>query len=196
MNSIAPGASLRSSYFTASCDAVSTRRPGHHNFAVDGRGVVFSGATRDVCVRGLTRPHSARIHRASLWVANSGYGEVGVADGPRFASVARLPGWTRGLCFAGDVGFAGTSRVLPRFRHYAPGLDVDEGVCGVHAIDVRRGTMRGSLVWPKGNQIFAIDWAPSSMTLGFPFTREGSVRDGRRQVLFYSFRTRSVSGAR
>ena len=32
------------------------------NFAVDRRGVIFSGATREPVVRGLTRPHSARLH--------------------------------------------------------------------------------------------------------------------------------------
>ena len=36
------------SYFSASTDTVSARRPGHRNFAVNRRGVIFSGATREV----------------------------------------------------------------------------------------------------------------------------------------------------
>src|SRR5262249_1101699 len=77
LNSIAAGATLSASYFSASTDAPSPRRPGHRNFAVDGRGVIFSGATREPVVRGLTRPHSARLHDGRLWVDNSGYGGVG-----------------------------------------------------------------------------------------------------------------------
>src|SRR5439155_3251084 len=77
LNSIAAGPTLRASYFTASAAAPGRRRPGHFNFPVDGRGVVFSGATRDVVCTGLTRPHSARLWGGGVWLDNSGYGEVG-----------------------------------------------------------------------------------------------------------------------
>ena len=46
----------------------SARRPGHLNFPVDGRGVIFSGRTRDVVATGLTRPHSARLHEGTITV--------------------------------------------------------------------------------------------------------------------------------
>ena len=61
-----------------------TRFPGKRNYPVDGRGVIFSGATREPVVRGLTRPHSARLWRRRLWVNNSGYGEFGVGPRRRF----------------------------------------------------------------------------------------------------------------
>jgi uncharacterized protein (TIGR03032 family) len=168
LNSIAAGSSVESSFFSASADRTSSRRPGHRNFPVDRRGVIFSGRTREPVVSGLTRPHSARLHEGELWVDNSGYGEVGVADAGRFQAVARLPGWTRGLAFHGDVALVGTSRVIPRFRMYAPGLDLDRSVCGVHAVDTRRGDVLGSLVWPEGNQVFAVEAVPLSLTSGFP----------------------------
>lgn len=188
LNSIAGGASPAASYFSASTDAPSARRPGHRHFPVDGRGVVFSGATREPIVRGLTRPHSARLHDGSLWVDNSGYGEVGVVDRGRFVPVARMPGWTRGLCFHGRVAFVGTSRVIPRFRRYAPGLDVGASVCGVHALDTRTGRVLGSLVWPAGNQVFAMEAVSADFTTGFPF-RVGARRAARRESrLFYAFR--------
>ena len=44
LNSIAPGADLAASYFSASSDRVSARRPGHRNYPVNRRGVIFSGA--------------------------------------------------------------------------------------------------------------------------------------------------------
>src|SRR6185436_409810 len=84
LNSIAAGPTLRKSFFTASAEKPLTLRPGHQKFPVDKLGVIFSGATREPVVRGLTRPHSARIHRNHLWVDNSGYGELCVVNGSGF----------------------------------------------------------------------------------------------------------------
>ena len=168
LNSIAAGTDTASSFYSASADRISSRRPGHRNFPVDGRGVVFSGRTREPVVRGLTRPHSARLHGGELWVESSGYGEVGVGADGRFEAVARLPGWTRGLAFHGDVALVGTSRVIPRFRSYAPGLDLERSVCGVHAVDTRTGGVTGSLIWPEGNQVFAVEAVSARLTSGFP----------------------------
>lgn len=177
LNSIAAGATLEESFFAASSAEPSARRPGHRNFAVDGRGVVFSGATRDVVGRGLTRPHSTRLHRGEVWVDNSGYGETGrIVDG-RFEPFARLPGWTRGLLFQGKYLFVGTSRVLPRYRHYAPGLDPDRCVAGVHVLDARSGKILAAVTWPTGNQLFAIEALPRDKTIGFPFLVNRRVGD-------------------
>jgi len=169
LNSIAPGPTLKDSYFSASTSMPSVRRPGHLNFPVDGCGVIFSGRTREPVCNGLTRPHSARLHDGALWVDNSGYGEVGrVVDG-RFESVVKLPGWTRGLAFHGDVAFVASSRVIPKYRHYAPGVDCDKSVCGLHAIDVKKAKVLASIHWPAGNQMFAIELVDRNMTCGFPF---------------------------
>lgn len=188
LNSIAAGSTIRSSFFSASTDTPTLRRPGHRHFPVDRRGVIFSGATGEVVARGLTRPHSARFHRRRLWVDDSGYGRVGFVEGGRFQPVATLPGWTRGLAFAGHLAFVGTSRVLPRFHQYAPGLDPSRCECGVHVLDVRTGATLGSLVWPFGNQIFAIEPVPSRFATGLPLV-VGSPRDDARE-LFYGFVTR------
>jgi uncharacterized protein (TIGR03032 family) len=186
LNSIASGASLRESFFSASSARRSHRRPGHRNYPVDGRGVLFSGATREPLAGGLTRPHSARLFQDAVWIDNSGYGELARLEGERFETVARLPGWTRGLCFAGGVAFVGTSRVIPRFRHYAPGLKVERSACGIHAVDIRSGEVVASLRWPYGNQIFAIEALPRDFTRGLPFHsgRQSAVRARR---LFYAY---------
>lgn len=186
LNSIAAGRSLQSSYFTSSAERPGRRRPGHLDFPVDGRGVVFSGATRAPVAFGLTRPHSARFHRDRIWVDNSGYGELAVVDGGRCECVVKLPGWTRGLSFCNDLAFVGTSRVLPRFRGYAPGVESERSVCGIHAIDLKRAQVIGSIVWPQGDQIFAIDWLPRRATSGFPFVA-GRPSDAKERELFYAF---------
>jgi uncharacterized protein (TIGR03032 family) len=185
LNSIAAGPSLRASYFSASTDRISRRRPGHANFPVDRRGVVFSGATREPIAFGLTRPHSARLRGGRIWLLNSGYGQFGRIDGKLFESIATLPGWTRGLCFHQRVAFVGTSRVLPRFHQYAPGLSIDRAVCGVHAVDADSGRVLGSLTWPGGNQIFAIDWVPRRVAGTLPFVMGASEPP---LSLFYAYR--------
>ena len=186
LNSIAAASTMRKSFFSASSDEISKRRPGHLNYQVDKRGVIFSGKTREPIARGLTRPHSARLHDGTIWVDNSGYGEFGRIKDGTLDIVTRLQGWTRGLAFHGAVAFVGTSRVIPRFRQYAPGLDVENSLCGVHAIDINTGNVLGSLRWPNGNQIFSIDWLPREFSLGFPFrTRRAAARN---RSLYYNFK--------
>lgn len=187
LNSIAPNQSIRKSFFSASSDRMSARRPGHRNYPVDGRGVIFSGETREPIARGLTRPHSARLHKGRLFVDNSGYGELVVNRDAVSEIVTKLPGWTRGLCFVDDIAFVGTSRVIPRFAQYAPGLDVHSSKSGVHAVDLKSGRVLGSMYWPNGNQIFAIDWLPSNVTAGFPFRL--SRRPHEEKLLFYTFKS-------
>ncbi len=187
LNSIAAGEDLARSYFSASSDIMSDLRPGHPDFPVDKRGVIFSGETREPIVRGLTRPHSARLHHDHLWVDNSGYGELGFADDGNMTPVARLQGWTRGLAFHEGVAFVGTSRVIARFRQYAPGLDLDRSLCGLHAVDIHSGTVLGSLIWSYGNQIFAIELVPEDFSSGFPFTVGLERATEREKQLFYAF---------
>ena len=179
LNSIAAGESMAHSYFTASTAHPSRYDPGHLKFDPDGRGVLFDGSTRDVRIGGLTRPHSARLRSGDVWLANSGYGElVRVSKAGEMDVVIRLPGWTRGLCIVGNVAIVGTSRVLPRFQHYAPG--VHDAVCGVHAVDLLSGALLGSLTWAAGNQIFAVEALPHSMAAGFPYNARAKAESARR----------------
>ncbi len=194
LNSIAAGRTIAESFFTASANEIGPRKPGHRDFAVDGRGVVFSGRTREPVARGLTRPHSARFYEKRLFVANSGYGELGTVENGRFHALARLPGWTRGLAFASGVAFAGTSRVIPRFSRYAPGLDLSASRCALHALDIRSGKVLGSLDWPAGNQIFAIDWAPRRAVSGFPFGARRRPGSKASKDFFYSFQLDGKAG--
>jgi uncharacterized protein (TIGR03032 family) len=191
LNGIAGGTSLECSFFTASADRITARKPGHRNWPVDRRGVIFSGLTREPVAHGLTRPHSPRFIDGEIWVDDSGYGTVGVLRDHRVDVLTSLPGWTRGLSDVGRYAFAATSRVIPRFRQYAPGLDVERSECGLHAIDRQTGECTGSLLWPAGDQIFAIARLPAAWTTGLPFTVANSSGRSRKRsrTLFYAFRT-------
>ena len=192
LNSIAAGPTLERSFFTASAARPGARRPGQPSFPVDRRGVVFSGETREPLVGGLTRPHSARLQGERLFLANSGYGELVAVEGGEASVLARLPGWTRGLWLGERVALVGSSRVIPRFRAYAPGLDVDRSVCGLHAVELESGRVLASLTWPQGNQIFAIEALPAATSAGFPSTvgRRGALPPARTRTLFSRLPTR------
>ena len=185
LNSIAAGKTLSDSFFSASGDCILSTRPGNPAYSVDGTGVIFSGKTRTRSASGLTRPHSARFHGKKLIVANSGYGEVGVIENGAFSPRIKLPGWTRGLCILKNVLFVGVSHILPRFYVYAPGVDPKKTMCGIFAISLSNWKVLGSIKFPYGNQIFAIESISSKKALGFPYV---DTRDGAsEQATFLTF---------
>lgn len=168
LNSIAAGNSLHESFFSASTATPQSRRPGHRNFPVDGRGVIFDGSG-EVIADGLTRPHSARIHQNKIWVNNSGYGTFGFINQGKYEPYFSFPGWTRGLHFLGDIAFVGVSRVLDRFENYAPGLKGKNSISAIFAINTITGEEIGKIEFPNGNQIFGIESMDRNISNGFIF---------------------------
>jgi len=114
-------------------------------------------------------PHSPRWHDGRLWVLESGKGEVGVVDlaAGRVETVARLPGFTRGLAFAGPYAFVGLSQVRESvFAGIPLGERLKERVCGVWMIDLRSGAAAGFLRFEDAVQeIFEVALLPG---LRFP----------------------------
>jgi len=76
-------------------------------------GVLLDHATGDVVARGLSMPHSPRWHRDRLWVLESGRGSLATVDiaTGKVETVARVPGFTRGLSFLGPLAFIGLSQL-------------------------------------------------------------------------------------
>jgi uncharacterized protein (TIGR03032 family) len=58
-------------------------------------------------------PHSPRWYRDRLWVLESGRGSLATVDlaTGKSETVARVPGFTRGLSFAGPLAFIGLSQL-------------------------------------------------------------------------------------
>jgi hypothetical protein len=187
LNSIAGGKNLAASFFSSSGEEKLSVRPGHLDYPVDKKGVIFSGKTRQVIARGLTRPHSARLYKNRIWVDNSGYGEFGFIKDGSFIPLVKLPGWTRGLLIHKDIAFVGTSKVLERFSHYAPGIKDKEQACGIFAVSLKTGKVIGSVTWPYGNQIFGIDFLNSNKNIGFAYNKaESSLQAHKDQ--FYKYK--------
>ena len=64
-------------------------------------------------LQGLCMPHSPRVHAGRVWVLDSGHGRLSLVDTVAGTTepVAHLPGYTRGLCFAGKYAFIGLSKI-------------------------------------------------------------------------------------
>jgi len=78
----------------------------------------------------------------------------------RYRAAAKVPGFTRGLAFAGAYGFVGLSKVIDFYEPYAPGLDPKASRCGIVAFDARSGAEVASIVWPAGYQIYDVQIMP------------------------------------
>lgn len=105
-------------------------------------GLLLDVESGEAIATGLSMPHSPRWHAGRLWVLESGKGEIGAVDLPTggITPVAQLPGFTRGLGFAGPYAFVGLSQVRESVFGGLPlGERLKERLCGVWAIDLRTG---------------------------------------------------------
>src|SRR5262245_50465286 len=72
-------------------------------------------ANGEVLVRGLCMLHSPRLHDGQRWLLESGTGQlalIGLVSGRRQV-VTELPGFARGLAFAGPYAFVGLLKSRP-----------------------------------------------------------------------------------
>lgn len=167
LNSIARADTIDGCFFTGFSDCRDGAKPWKAGFGPKGKGVVFSASAREVILRGLTCPHSARLVNGDLWVCNSGFGEVGIvrhsgnSAKTNWDIVQRLDGFTRGFAPVGeDLVAVGLSKVIPKYEPYAPGLSPEKTRCAVVLLDRRSGAEVASLTWPDGYQIYDIQVVP------------------------------------
>src|SRR5436305_14178915 len=111
-------------------------------------------------------PHSPRWHAGKLWVLESGTGGIGCVEPGtgRYERVAELPGFTRGLDFAGDLAFVGLSQV--RESAVFSGIPIaerplEERCCGVWVLDVSTGSTLAFVTFEDAVQeVFAVQVLP------------------------------------
>lgn len=110
-------------------------------------GVIVHLPSNQIVARGLCMPHSPRWYDNQLWFLQSGLGSLCVleADGS-VREICRLPGFTRGLAFAGPYALIGLSQVRESVFTDLPITDsATERNCGVWIIDTRSGQTVGFL---------------------------------------------------
>jgi uncharacterized protein (TIGR03032 family) len=110
-------------------------------------GIVINVGSGEIVCRGLSMPHSPRLHDGRLYVLNSGAGEFGTVDpaSGRFEAIAFCPGYLRGLSFLGGHAVVGLSE--PRENKTFAGLPLQERLaaakveprCGLYVIDLKTG---------------------------------------------------------
>jgi uncharacterized protein (TIGR03032 family) len=128
-------------------------------------GALIDVLSGEVILRGLSMPHSPRLHDGSLWVLNSGAGELWRIDRSSFRHevVCSLPGYLRGLGFIGPFALVGLSTI--REKHIFGGLPVQERHprlrCGVAVIELSTGRQLGMFEFTEGcTEIFDVRFLP------------------------------------
>ncbi|MDQ2995101.1 MAG: TIGR03032 family protein, partial [Pseudomonadota bacterium] len=116
-------------------------------------GIVIDITTNEIVCRGLSMPHSPRLHNGKLWLLESGTGYFGYVDLKKseFVRVTFCPGYIRGLSFIGDFAIVGLSKC--RQNGTFSGLELDKNLAekkiearsGLHVIDLRTGDIVHSL---------------------------------------------------
>lgn len=119
-----------------------------------GGGIVIDVQANEIVGRGLSMPHSPRLHEGRLYLHDSGTGRFGTLDvqSSAFEEIAFCPGYLRGLAFHGNFAIAGVSQ--PRETKTFTGLPLDEAlarknadpICALLVIDLKSGAI---LHWLK-----------------------------------------------
>jgi uncharacterized protein (TIGR03032 family) len=124
----------------------------------------------EIVARGLSMPHSPRLHDGRLWLLESGTGRLLLVDTAtgHWETVTELPGFARGLAIHGPHAFIGLSKI--RETSTFGGLPIAERLrelkCGVAVVDLRRGQVVGLLEFQTAvEEIFAVQVLPG---LRFP----------------------------
>lgn len=106
-------------------------------------GVLIHVPSSETVVTGLSMPHSPRWYRDRLWVLESGQGTLATVDldAGTVETVAELPGFTRGLTFAGPLAFIGLSEVREATTFGGLPLTgrLEERQCGVWVVNIDSG---------------------------------------------------------
>jgi len=133
-------------------------------------GVLLDVPGGRVVTRGLSMPHSPRLHDGRPWLLESGTGRLMSVDpsSGRTEAAAELPGFARGLALCGPYAFVGLSKI--RETSAMDGVPLAgrraELMCGVAAVDLRTGRVVGSLEFQTAvEEIFDVQILPG---LRFP----------------------------
>jgi uncharacterized protein (TIGR03032 family) len=128
-------------------------------------GILLDLSSNDVVARGLSMPHSPRWYRGRLWLLESGKGSLATLDlaTGSVETVARLPGFTRGLDFIGPLAFVGLSQ-LRETNAFTDIPITDENrdrMSGVWVVNIETGQTIAYLKFSAAVQeIFAVQLLP------------------------------------
>jgi uncharacterized protein (TIGR03032 family) len=100
-------------------------------------GVLVDVDSGRISAGGLCMPHSPRVHDGRVWLLESGQGSLATLENGSVTTVATMPGFTRGLAFAGPFAFVGLSQVRESVFEGVPVAERPDRACGVWVVDLR-----------------------------------------------------------
>jgi uncharacterized protein (TIGR03032 family) len=126
-----------------------TDEPGGWRENKSSGGVLIDVESSETIVAELSMPHSPRWYRDRLWLLESGQGTLATVDldDGSVETVTELPGFTRGLAFAGPLAFVGLSQVREATTFGGLPLTgrLEERSCGVWIVNIETGDVIGFL---------------------------------------------------
>ena len=149
-------------------------------------GIVIDCQSGEIVGRGLSMPHSPRLHKGKLYLLNSGTGHFGTLDPTtgEFEAIAFCPGYLRGLNIVGNFAIIGLSK--PRNNKTFTGLALDDNLkkhgigarFGIYVIDLISGDI---VHWARiegfVSELYDVAVLPSrgnTAAVGFKVTKSGA----------------------
>ena len=127
-------------------------------------GILMDIENNDILIEGLSMPHSPRWYRGKIWYQESGKGTLSYFDPitKEKVDVVQIPGFTRGLTFAGDLAFVGVSKVRESATFGAlPITKLEKRVAGVWIVHTTAKKILGYFAFERGvDEIFAVNLVP------------------------------------
>jgi uncharacterized protein (TIGR03032 family) len=127
-------------------------------------GVLIDIKTDKTLVKGLCMPHSPRWYQEKLWFLESGKGSLSYFDlsSRKIVEIAKVPGFTRGIHFVGDLAFIGVSKVRESATFSGlPVTKLAKRVCGIWVVNIKSGEIVSFIEFTEGiDEIFAISVLP------------------------------------
>lgn len=124
-------------------------------------GRIIDVSTGEDVATGFAMPHSPRVHQGELFVLDSGHGALRHIDRASGATntIARFPGYTRGLAMTDRYAFIGLSRIRETSTFGGIPIAEDRGrlKCGVCVVELTTGKLVGQLEFTSGvEEIFDV----------------------------------------
>ena len=148
-------------------------------------GSLIDIGSSEVVARGFAMPHSPRVHNQQIWLLDSGGGGLVRIDpsNGKAETVARFPGYTRGLAIHGRYGFIGLSRIreTSTFGGVPIAENRDRLKCGVAVVDLERSELLGQFEFKTGvEEVFDVSLIPDKPLTAMrgPFSQE----DGKSAI--------------
>lgn len=139
----------------------------------------------ETVARGFAMPHSPRVHNGRVWLLDSGRGGLVAIDpaNGKAETVARFPGYVRGMTLHQNYAFIGLSKIreTSTFGGVPIAEDRERLKCGFAVVDLDRASLVGQFEFKTGvDEIFDVSLIPNNLMaeLRGPFSRE----DGQKPI--------------